>query len=158
MLIYIYIIRAGCENVFIQGILSRVTHGIKWRPVFFTEANSSSFLMCTFRQWTGYSWLVTSWRNILCRILHLSNIRDSVLHRTRENLSSWQEKIKHLITEWYHMYNLSKIFRTSALYNSYLSFICIHSFWYLVVEINNINSMTFWTSASEDLIDGSKRE
>lgn len=41
------------------------------------------------------------------------------------------------------MYNLSKIFRTSALYNSYLSFICIHSFWYLVVEINNINSMTF---------------
>lgn len=34
MFIYIDIIRAGCENVFIQGILSRMTQGIMWRPVF----------------------------------------------------------------------------------------------------------------------------
>lgn len=34
MLIYIYIIGVGCENVFIQGISSRITHGIKWGPVF----------------------------------------------------------------------------------------------------------------------------
>lgn len=34
MLIYIYIIRAGGEDVFLEGILSRITHGTKKRPVF----------------------------------------------------------------------------------------------------------------------------